>query len=160
EGDVVKVGEPLISIRLEGPAGASSAPEFDLEAPPAQPDDEAKPKRRAVLVGYGVEEDESPRPVSAPGAGRRETRAGREPVAASPPVRRLAKEMGIDLASVHGTGQSGRVTREDVLRAAEATEEAGTAAEGAAASGQDQRVPVRGIRRLIAEKMTRSIREI
>jgi 2-oxoisovalerate dehydrogenase E2 component (dihydrolipoyl transacylase) len=161
EGDVVKVGEPLISIRVEAVSGVpTGAPAFDAEAPAAQPDDEAKPKRRAVLVGYGVEEDEGPRPVSPPGAGRRGTRAGREPVAASPPVRRLAKEMGIDLASVEGTGQGGRVTREDVQRAAERAEEAEPAVSGDVEAGQDQRVPVRGIRRLIAEKMTRSIREI
>jgi 2-oxoisovalerate dehydrogenase E2 component (dihydrolipoyl transacylase) len=161
EGDVVKVGEPLISIRVEGLTGVpAGGPEFDVEAPAAGADDEAMPKRRAVLVGYGVEEDEPPPRASTPGAGRRGSRAGREPVAASPPVRRLAKEMGIDLASVAGTGQGGRVTREDLLRAAAVTEEARPAAGVVVASRGDQRIPVRGIRRLIAEKMTRSIREI
>jgi 2-oxoisovalerate dehydrogenase E2 component (dihydrolipoyl transacylase) len=131
EGDVVKVGEPLVSIMVEG----------DPEEP--------KPRRTAVLVGYGVEEEEpaAPLPTSAT------DRASRQPVAASPPVRRLAKELGVDLASVTGTGPEGRVTREDVTRVAEA------APEREHAPG-DERIPVKGVRRLVAEKMARSAREI
>jgi 2-oxoisovalerate dehydrogenase E2 component (dihydrolipoyl transacylase) len=152
EGDVVNVGAPLVSIRVE------IAPETEGETR------EGKPKRQAVLVGYGVEE-EAPRSAR-PTAGPRAPRARRGPVAASPPVRRLAKELGVDLAAVEGTGQSGRVTREDVQRAAE-----GTGAEVAPAAPAEtigsaehvpaeQRIPVRGTRRLIAEKMARSAAEI
>jgi 2-oxoisovalerate dehydrogenase E2 component (dihydrolipoyl transacylase) len=131
EGDVVKVGEPLVSIMVEGDA------------------EEPKPKRTAVLVGYGVEEEEpaAPSPTSAT------DRASRQPVAASPPVRRLAKELGVDLAAVTGTGPQGRVTREDVTRVAEGTPEREHAP-------GDERIPVKGVRRLVAEKMARSAREI
>jgi 2-oxoisovalerate dehydrogenase E2 component (dihydrolipoyl transacylase) len=136
DGDVVKVGQPLVSIRVDDAAG------------------DAKPKRRAVLVGYGVAEDEEP--AAPPGGEPRrvgERRAG--PVPASPPVRRLAKEAGVDIATVTGTGPEGRVTREDVLAAAAFAERTQTRpAEG------DERVPVRGVRRLVAEKMARSAREI
>jgi 2-oxoisovalerate dehydrogenase E2 component (dihydrolipoyl transacylase) len=132
EGDVVKVGEPLVSIRIEGDA------------------EEQKSKRTAVLVGYGVEEEE---PAAASPTAPTDRRPSRTPVAASPPVRRLAKELGVDLASVTGTGPQGRVTREDVARVAEA---APTREE---APG-DERIPVKGVRRLVAEKMARSSREI
>ena len=117
DGDVVKVGSPLVTIRVEGPA---STPEFEAEAETAGTD-QARQKRRAVLVGYGVEEDAPTRPASGARGPRRGSEAPRPaPIPASPPVRRLAKELGIDLQVVEGTGQGGRVTREDVLRVADA----------------------------------------
>ena len=142
EGGVVNVGQPLVSIRVEGAAEATK---------------EKKPKRQALLVGYGVAEEEETPAARARVAPARE-RAGGAPIPASPPVRRLARELGIDLGSVAGTGAGGRVTREDVMKAA-----AGVGAvlgrQVADAAG-DQRVPVRGVRRLTAEKMARSAREI
>jgi 2-oxoisovalerate dehydrogenase E2 component (dihydrolipoyl transacylase) len=151
EGDVVKVGAPLVSIRVEAETPTSEEQE---------PDAEARPKRRAVLVGYGVEEEDAPRRAAPPPSGTRDARTRRGPVPASPPVRRLAKEMGIDLGSVEGSGDGGRVTREDVLRTAAAAEAPRAAQVEDEGEGEDRRVPVRGIRRLVAEKMTRSIREI
>ncbi len=165
EGDVVNVGAPLVSIRVAGspPVSMSAvADEPDVAESEAEAGDEVKPKRRAVLVGYGVEEESPARRASdtrtSPAPKRAAGEQRRTPVAASPPVRRLARELGVDLASVEGTGQGGRVTREDVQQAADAPAE--PAGARPAGSGQDQRMPVRGIRRLIAEKMTRSIREI
>ncbi|HEX2070015.1 MAG TPA: dihydrolipoamide acetyltransferase family protein [Actinomycetota bacterium] len=164
EGETVKVGTPLVSIRVEEPTGAPAEPQ-----PAVQEGAEPKAKRRAVLVGYGVEEEEpagTPRArVEAP-APARERRGG--PVPASPPVRRLAKEMGIDLTALNGSGPGGRVTREDVMKAASAPAAAGgdvvtlpgAAGGGATAPEELERMPVKGTRRLIAEKMARSAREI
>jgi len=152
EGDVVMVGAPLVSIEVG--AEGTNAP-----APP-----EAKPKRQAVLVGYGVEEEEPPgepqaRDPAAPSA--RANAAGGGRVRATPPVRRLAKELGIDLASVEGTGPNGRVTREDVVRRSpEEAEEAPAPLRAVPTIVAGRRIPVRGTRRLIAERMTRSAREI
>jgi pyruvate/2-oxoglutarate dehydrogenase complex dihydrolipoamide acyltransferase (E2) component len=72
-----------------------------------------------------------------------------ERVAATPLVRRIAQELGVDLATVEGTGPSGRVTEEDVRAAAPAAQPA-----------EGRREPLRGVRRLIAEHMTRAHREI
>jgi pyruvate dehydrogenase E2 component (dihydrolipoamide acetyltransferase) len=68
-------------------------------------------------------------------------------VQATPVVRRIAQELHVDLASVTGTGPGGRVTEDDVRAVASA----GT---------EGRRVPLRGVRRVIAEHMTRAHREV
>ena len=173
EGDVVNVGAPLVSIRVEGEetstpeeiAGAAqqTAQEVGEDAAESAGTDAAagsdRSKRRAVLVGYGVEDEEETARASRRTSRNREATGGRQsqgPVAASPPVRKLAKEMGIDLATISGSGRGGRVTREDVLKASEGA----TATAPRRVSPDEERIPVRGTRRLIAEQMARSLREI
>lgn len=158
EGAVVKVGEPLVSIRVADTS--EHAPDALVAAKQAGPsvEGEGRPRRRAVLVGYGVEEDEVAKAnVRAPQTAEGENRAREGPVPASPPVRRLAKELGVELASVSGTGPGGRVTREDVTKAAGTVQDQETMV---AVGRATERIPIRGTRRLIAEKMTRSVREI
>ncbi len=167
-GAVVAVGSPFVTFEVdsadgaEAPAGAQAGVQASMETSPQDAGAEAPgpadgepgangvgPRRRAVLVGYGVaeEEDEGADPAPAPPA-----RPG--PVPATPPVRRLAKDLGVDLAAVAGSGPDGRVTRGDVERAA-------TAGPAPTWTGGDvERIPVRGVRRLVAEKMARSVREI
>ncbi len=93
-----------------------------------------------------------------------------------PPVRKLAKDLGVDLAAVTGSGPDGVITREDIRGEAEGNGAPGAATVPASedyqdllrqsagvsttASGSGQRIPVRGVRKAIAEKMTRSRREI
>ncbi len=72
-----------------------------------------------------------------------------ERVRATPLVRRLAEELGVELESLTGTGPQGRITEEDVRGAA-----------GVAAPVEGRREPLRGVRRLMAENMGRSHREI
>jgi pyruvate/2-oxoglutarate dehydrogenase complex dihydrolipoamide acyltransferase (E2) component len=75
------------------------------------------------------------------------------PPRATPLVRRVAKELGVDLETVEPTGPQGRVTEEDVRRAAGSARAPKAAAEG-------RREPLRGVRRLIAEHMARAHREV
>ncbi len=72
---------------------------------------------------------------------------------ATPLVRRIAQELGVDLASVAASGPGGRVTEDDVRAAA-----GGTAP--AAPAGEGRREPVRGVRRQIVEHLTRAHREV
>ena len=72
-------------------------------------------------------------------------RTGR--VQATPVVRRIAQELGVDLASLSGSGPGGRITEEDVRAAA-------------SGSGEGRREPLRGVRRVIAEHMMRAHREV
>jgi pyruvate dehydrogenase E2 component (dihydrolipoamide acetyltransferase) len=76
-------------------------------------------------------------------------------VRATPLVRRIAAELGVDLAGVPGTGPQGRVTEEDVRNAA-----SGAQAAKPATSAEGRRIPLRGTRRVIAEHMARAHREV
>lgn len=150
-GQRVNVGAKLISIRT----GA--------EAP--------QTGRKEVLVGYGPEEG-APRRRKQRRIGRRgEHEPEQEEAApapakalATPVVRKLAREMGVDIDSVKGTGPAGRVTREDVLavagRAAETADVVRLAPaqtlRAVPAGPEEERIPVRSIRRAIAEKMVKS----
>ena len=100
-----------------------------------------------VLIGEPGEEPEvpsAPEPVAPARAG---ASAAPARVQATPVVRRIAQELGVDLAAVAGTGPGGRVTEDDVRAAA---------AEGA----EGRREPLRGVRRVIAEHMARAHREV
>ena len=93
-------------------------------------------------------------------------------VLAKPPVRKLAKDLGVDLATVRASGEGGTITRDDVHAAAGggdrsgAAEQAGPAAQGGhtaygqAASGDDrpaeERIPVKGVRKVTAQAMVAS----
>src|SRR5262249_19452349 len=67
-------------------------------------------------------------------------------VQATPVVRRIAQELGVDLAAVAGSGPGGRITEDDVR--------------GAAGGQEGRREPLRGVRRVIAEHMARAHREV
>jgi pyruvate/2-oxoglutarate dehydrogenase complex dihydrolipoamide acyltransferase (E2) component len=99
----------------------------------------AEPSAAAPAVTQG----QSPAPV--PG--------GR--VRATPLVRRIAKELGVDPAAVAGTGPNGQVTEQDVRAAA-----AGSRGQPPGAGSEGRREPLRGVRRLIAEHMALAHREI
>ncbi|TMK71580.1 MAG: 2-oxo acid dehydrogenase subunit E2 [Actinobacteria bacterium] len=95
----------------------------------------------------GVAERTAPEPAS---NGLLQSRKGAGSVRATPLVRSIAQELGVDLASVEGTGPQGRITEDDVRVAAG---DGGGAEEG-------RREALRGVRRLIAEHMTRAHREV
>ncbi|MFR9777931.1 dihydrolipoamide acetyltransferase family protein [Micromonospora sp. MS34] len=142
--------------------------------------------RTAVLVGYGprttaakrrprkatapagstaapVQAAPVPAPVS-PAPAANGTGRATGPVLAKPPVRKLAKDLGVDLAGLTGSGPLGSITREDVQQAASGTPASAepltvTAPTTAAASfgaDREQRIPVKGVRKLTAENMSRS----
>jgi 2-oxoisovalerate dehydrogenase E2 component (dihydrolipoyl transacylase) len=178
-GDVVKVGQPLVSMEVEAVAGEAEVPgggppeaaasegvQAAAERTEARAEEAAeRPKREAVLVGYGVDAEQrgpARRPRLRPPGTRDGEEAGR--VAASPVVRRLAREHGVDLRDVDGSGPGGRVTREDVDRVAGRAGATDTDATQKPApsrpAGAEERVPVRGIRRMVAQKMARAWAEV
>jgi len=139
------------------------------------------PKREPNLVGYGAVVEGSGRPTRrarnfAPVAGPAETKpAVVEPVdtrpvdtsaaerpRSTPPVRKLAKDLGVDLVQIRGTGPGGLITREDVQGFAGQVEEAATplagqvSAAATAAGERETRTPIKGVRKHTAAAMVQS----
>ena len=158
-GDVVTVNQPLVEIETAKAAVELPCPfagiVTELHAQPGEVVPVGSPivsitgassvhQRESVLVGYGVKHGGEPR--------RRARRATAAP-RAKPIVRKLAKDLGVDLAELTGTGHDGIVTRKDVLGAivgpAPARESADVIATG-------QPILVRGVQRAMAEAMVLS----
>jgi pyruvate dehydrogenase E2 component (dihydrolipoamide acetyltransferase) len=100
-------------------------------------------------------EAEQPRAEPAPAA---VVAPATDRVRATPLVRRVAEEFGVDLAAVQGTGPQGRITEDDVRAAASGGP---VAAESAPAETEgERREPLRGVRKLIAQHLTTSHREV
>jgi pyruvate dehydrogenase E2 component (dihydrolipoamide acetyltransferase) len=135
EGEEVDVGKPVVVIGEEGE---------EVEAPEPASEPEAKREEPAA-------EEEQREPEPAPPVERVEVQAeaardGR--VKASPLARRIARERGIDLAQLRGTGPEGRIVAEDVERAA------AQPAAPAPLAGEVERIELTRIRRTIARRLT------
>ena len=111
-----------------------------------------KPKRDVAVRQPGERES----PAGAVRAAPRKSAGGR--IAASPVARKLAAELDVDLAAVTGTGPRGRITKEDVEKAAAAAPAPVSASE-VGVVGVAETLPLRGIRKTIAERMYKSLRD-
>jgi len=151
-GDTVPVGKTLVVID----AGADDS----VDTPPAEePAPEAAPPpavEETVEVPAAPVATTDPTPPSAPATGA--TR-----VLAAPATRRIAREKGVDIQSIQGTGKGGRVTRDDVERAASGGSAPATQPTAApkrtpvATDGpREERIPLKGLRKIIAENMVKS----
>ena len=173
-GDVIDVGSPIISIDVGGEA-ASAASATDAKETAAAP----APAREAVLVGYGVATEDAPtrrhRRRAAGGAPPAVPAAPARPAAptlaprSTPPVRKLARSLQVDLATITPTGRDGLITRDDVERAASITTRRPPVAAPTGPSRLagvelapweegplEERIPVRGVLRSMAEAMVKS----
>ena len=131
-GSTVTVGTPIVAFEVAAGVPAEA------------------PARNAVLVGYGPAVETGERPKRRP-----RSFAAEEPVfvpargaaLSTPPVRRLAHDLGVDMSLVRGTGDGGAITREDVQ---------GAASTPAVSAGRDTRTPIRGVRKATAAAMVAS----
>ncbi|GHF26100.1 dihydrolipoamide acetyltransferase family protein [Streptomyces morookaense] len=184
EGTTVDVGKVIISVDTDPQAGPAEAP-AQAAAPAAAPAaEEPEPAgRQAVLVGYGAAPSSTKRrarktsggpAASALAAVQSELNGRGAPVApettapaatpvaarplAKPPVRKLAKDLGIDLATVVPTGPDGIVTREDVHAAARPAPAPAVEApaEATVSAARETRIPVKGVRKATAQAMVAS----
>ncbi len=144
-GDIVAVGAPLVVFETDA-------------APPAEPkpvaeDEEAEKKRtRPEQPAPAAEPQPAPEPQAAT--------LDRKRVMTSPAIRRRAKELGVDLAAVPGSGPGGRITRTDFDQYIKRQAVAGVAPQAAAPAATTTEVKVIGLRRIIAERMAAAKREI
>jgi pyruvate dehydrogenase E2 component (dihydrolipoamide acetyltransferase) len=167
-GDTVPVGEILIVIDLDGAGAPAEAPKPAAAAAPAPPPAAGTPSGGPVASAVGDIRENlpgmSPEPGRSPSPASNGDFFSDKPLAA-PATRKLARELGVDLRRVEPSGSSGRVTREDVERHAQApasrpapvpaSQPAAPAAPVKVSEG-DERVPIRGLRKRIFENMARS----
>jgi 2-oxoisovalerate dehydrogenase E2 component (dihydrolipoyl transacylase) len=168
-GDTVAIGSAIVRLKVAGDAPASEEPADAADEAPAEklaPEPKAAPSAATKPKAAEPAADAPPRalptpapkkiPTPAPAAASPAPRraAGEKPVA-SPAVRLKAREAGIDLRQVSGSGPGGRITHEDIdaflLRGPEAAHAPGLARKTAVAD-----IKVVGLRRKIAEKMALS----
>lgn len=183
-GTVVEVGKPIITIDTD-PTAPSSPSSASSPSSSSSPDSAGEVEagliggpapggRTAVLVGYGPRTTSAKRrprggtgnsPASAvaaptvasapaPAAAPAVVRVG--PVLAKPPVRKLARDLGVDLTTITGTGPMGSVTREDVRQAASPGVPPTAVDLEALDPSRERRVPVKGVRKLTAANMVAS----
>ena len=92
----------------------------------------------------------------APATGLISVVASSEQVIAKPPIRKLAKDLGVDLSKVVPTGMAGEVTREDVLGGAQQASVFRNLSTPEAPTEREERIPVKGVRKAIASAMVKS----
>jgi pyruvate dehydrogenase E2 component (dihydrolipoamide acetyltransferase) len=139
EGGTVKVGQVLLVIGEKGEQG--SAPTAVAPTPTAA-------KTTAAVAPKATAPIPSPAPVAMVPKKAQE-------ILATPATRKLARDLGVDLATVQGTGPGGRITDDDVRRFKDVGKGA-AAVTVAGPRGVEERVPMRGIRRKVAEHMVKS----
>jgi len=194
EGQTVEVGVPIIAVEVGTSDSAERAPVSATAPAESMSEDDTPADdagAHSVLVGYGVKASSTTRRARRTAAGRPETaevptapggpveppevpaepavRSQSEPTQsnptlAKPPVRKLAKDLGISLAALAGSGPDGSITRDDVQRAAETGTPARSAESGngsptatsATVPGGEERIAVRGVRKHMAAAMVAS----
>ncbi len=159
-GDLAPVGTTLFVLDVEGDAGEVAETKVETSAPQAAP--AAAPKTEAAPA-YSASAVDAP-PAVTRGAGKS---------VATPATRRLARELGVDVGQVEGSGPGGRVTPEDVRAFVESRSRSHASAPVSAASAHamapliarratgeesETRTPLRGLRRAIHDTMARSKR--
>jgi pyruvate dehydrogenase E2 component (dihydrolipoamide acetyltransferase) len=184
-GDKVKVGQAILTVEDGGAAAPAPAPApAKTEAPPPEPPKAAEAPKAETPKPEPVKS--APSDVERPFQGRDQDRdkvidfsRGAKPAAeqqpsgepsapAAPSVRRMARELGVDIDEVAGTGDEGRISIEDVkAHAKRLISSAGAASSGAVAGaragaeplpdfskwGQVERQPMKGVRRKTAEHL-------
>ena len=173
-GDTVPVGEPILRVTVADGAGPvpadaapaqAAAPAAALVAAPEAAPAEAAPAEEAggaVLVGYGTGgavKSRRRRGGEPPLTGTKPAVipvADASPVIAKPPIRKLAKDLGVDLTQIEGSGIAGEILRDDVVRNASQARVFRNIETPEPQVAREVRVPLKGVRKQIAKAMAAS----
>jgi 2-oxoisovalerate dehydrogenase E2 component (dihydrolipoyl transacylase) len=159
-GEQVAVGSPIIRVRVAGGGGATAAEAGS--AAEKQPEKKEKASQPADAPAASPARKPAPEPGSPKAPAKPETRmAGRRAASvpqaerplASPAVRLKAREAGVDLRRVAGSGPAGRITHEDLAAFLAAGPGAPAPVSGLAENNDVEEIRIVGLRRKIAEKM-------
>jgi 2-oxoisovalerate dehydrogenase E2 component (dihydrolipoyl transacylase) len=167
EGQTVDVGTAIISVGTRSPAApARHEPSAVSDTAASITSEEKAP---ANLVGYGTkghvqsrrrraDPAESPAGTAAPSAPRPASvpAAGASAIIAKPPIRKLAKDLDVDLSGIVGTGLAGEITRDDVIRHAQQASLFRNIETPAWSPEREEIIPVKGVRKAIATAMVQS----
>ncbi|MCX6485472.1 MAG: dihydrolipoamide acetyltransferase family protein [Rhodoluna sp.] len=176
EGDTVEVGKPLISATVADDAVGATVAQAETAAAVHQAVADvastaaAAEERTPNLVGYGVADPNGPvrRKRAASSLGTNTSSISVVPghlavpthpetqVLAKPPIRKLAADLGVDLSKVTPTGLNGDITREDVMGMAQQASVFRNLSTPAAPTAREERIPVKGVRKAIANAMVSS----
>ena len=148
-GGIIHVGETMVTILEEGES---------LEDAKKQMEAKKEEKYTGSVVGF-LEEAKEVKPITTAKKEIKTTTAAKE-ILAMPAVRNIAKQLNVDLATIKGTGSDGRITIEDVQKAVPAKKEETVGIKVTRKYdffGYVERVPLHGIKKAVAQKMTESI---
>jgi pyruvate dehydrogenase E2 component (dihydrolipoamide acetyltransferase) len=143
EGQEIAEDDPLVEIATDKTTVEIPSPAGGVISKIVVGEGEVVPVG-TVLVVIGGDGEQAAEPKAGSDTARRSQTPDR--VRATPLVRRLAEELGVDLATITGTGPQGRITEQDVR--------------GGGAPREGRREPIRGIKRQMFEHLTRAHREI
>jgi pyruvate dehydrogenase E2 component (dihydrolipoamide acetyltransferase) len=162
-GDKVKLDQPLVEVMTDKATVELPSPRAGTISKINFKDGDICPVGKVLVVIDDGSAAASPSPTPTPTATPSNGSSGiqvvdasqdRERVLATPATRRLARQLGVEIGQVPATGKHGRVTAEDV----KSFQEAPAAPKHAVAKGgEEERIPLRGMRKRIAESMARSV---
>jgi pyruvate dehydrogenase E2 component (dihydrolipoamide acetyltransferase) len=156
EGQEIAEDAPLVEIATDKTTVEIPSPAGGKVSRILVPEGEVVPVGTVLVMiggdGAAPEPRDEEQPRAEPASQRQAARPAGEKVRATPLVRRVAQELGVDLATVAGTGPQGRITEDDVRRAASGGEPAKPA--------EGEHVQLRGVRRQMFEHLTRAHHEI
>jgi len=169
EGDRVEKGEPLVEIITEKLNFQYESPASGILRKILHPEGKVVPVTTPIAIiaeeGEALPEFEaiqSEVPIEAPmpaAAAQGEIKEHRERIFASPFARKTAQEKGIDLSLLKGSGPGGRIIQTDVISAVERVQTEGAKPSVPPQKPADKLIPLKGIRKIIAQRMTESFRD-
>ncbi|HEY5948464.1 MAG TPA: dihydrolipoamide acetyltransferase family protein [Kofleriaceae bacterium] len=168
DGEICPVGKVLVVIEEEGavgksePSGNGKKQAVIVEEPPRAHPSTAQVMHAKVAQNVPVSTGDGFTSTSAGAIQVVDATNDRARVLATPATRRLARQLGVEIGRVPATGKHGRVTTDDVKRFKDSPAPASQARTSytpisIAKGGDEERIPLRGIRKKIAESMTRSV---